>query len=89
MIDLATLKIILNDPASAASFIDVAGILLIVKISVLAILCLYLIFSLTVYFQVRRLERWFRGLKRGHFSKIALSHLFLAIIGWILALIIL
>ena len=55
---------------------------LVVKMAVLAVLLGYIVFALTFWVQVRRLESWLLDLKRYPFARLALLHLILAAIGW-------
>lgn len=83
------LATVLQDPTTLAAYVNVTAVLLGVKIVFLAIALFYLIFALTLYIQVRRLEGWLALLKRYHFKRWALVHLVFAAVGWLVALVVL
>ncbi len=80
------IQVTLRGPGTEAGF---TGILLVSKIIILVLVGLYVIFAVRVWVQVRRLERWL-VLLRGHGLSIwALVHFLLAIVGLMLALVVL
>jgi len=83
------LRVLLRDPAAASTLVDTSSVWLVVKIATLVVLAVYVLFALTVYVQTRRIAAWFREMKRGHFTTLALSHLIAAALGWLGALLIL
>lgn len=81
--------VLLTDIGQISAFVTGDTITFITKAVVLVILLLYVLFALTAFIQIRRLEGWLMSLQRYRFPRYALIHLGLSIIGWLIALIVL
>lgn len=79
---------ILADPEQIFFYVEPAFLFFLLKIAVLAILLGYVLFAFASFIHIRRLETWLPMLRMsGHYSRWALIHFFLALGGWLAALI--
>lgn len=82
-----TISRILSNPREITLFIDPAVIFLVIKVLVLVLFFGYVLFALTSFLHMRRLETWLPRLQRYHFARFALIHLLFALVGWTVAFI--
>lgn len=74
-----------ENPGQVAPFLERFSLLFVLKVVFLILFLVYVIFAITAFLQVKRLQGWILHLSKYHYSKIVLIHLLLAVVGFALA----